>query len=440
VTITEPAPAQVTSCAEPVPRILACWYKHGSADLASHLSVHGPPFGGRHTRRPVADLAEEVLRSGLTGRGGAGFPAARKWQSVRHGRRSLLVVNAMEGEPASMKDAALIACAPHLVLDGAEMTAMAIGAREVVVCVKETRRDSASSIERAIEERCAARLQRVPVNVVSAPSGYTSSEESSVVSWLGGREAKPQFRAQKAEPLTIRRRPVLVHNAETMAHVALIGRHGAGWYRSVGTEEAPGTALVSVCGAVQRPGVYEIAFGTSVRDALDMGGASLSDLGAVLVGGYGGTWLKAELVDVAYAPGPLKAAGSAMGAGVLAALPEACCGVAETARIAEYMARESAGQCGPCVFGLPRIAADLAALARGEARRSTLVDLRHLFSVVAGRGACRHPDGVVRLVSSALEVFAADFADHARHRPCPHSRRRPLLPVPRAADEAVRRH
>ncbi|HUC35500.1 MAG TPA: NADH-ubiquinone oxidoreductase-F iron-sulfur binding region domain-containing protein [Acidimicrobiales bacterium] len=435
MTITESNRSNDTAATS---RILAGWHETGRADLGSHLSVHGPiPLPGRDDSHFSERLLEAIRRSGLTGRGGAGFPSARKWDSVRRSRHPLLVVNAMEGEPASDKERALLSGAPHLVLDGAQLAAAALGATEIIFCVADDRPDSARRVEDAIYERRAVELEGADVQVLRPPGRYVSGEESALVSWIAGGAATPTFRQQKGVPLTVRRRPTLVHNAETLAHVALIARHGPDWFRAVGLPDAPGTALVSASGSVQRPGVYEVELGTPVRQILTRAGL-VAPLCGVLVGGYGGTWLHPDLLDTLYAPQPLAAAGSSMGAGVLGAVGLFSCGVSETARIATYMAGESAGQCGPCVFGLPAIAGDLTRLARGEGDRSSLARLRHRLDAVAGRGACRHPDGVVRLVRSALAVFAADFEEHARHRPCQGCEHSPVLRVPRSFDRTVR--
>jgi NADH:ubiquinone oxidoreductase subunit F (NADH-binding) len=437
VTITDPTtdndhPAESVSSS----RVLAGWHETGRADLGAHISVYGQLALPRRGHHQFAErILDEIRNSGLTGRGGASFPAARKWDSIRGSRNPLLVVNAMEGEPASGKDRALLSGTPHLVLDGAQVTALATGAREIAVCVADDNPRGVEPVQFALAERSSAGLGGVPVRVLRPPATYVSGEESALVGWIAGGDAKPTFRKDKATPLVVRGSPALVHNAETLAHVALIARYGSEWFRAVGMPDAPGTSLVSASGALERPGVYEVALGTPVGQILHAAGLR-APLAAVLMGGYGGTWLHPELQDVRYAPGPLAAAGSAMGAGVLGALPVSSCGVAETARIATYMAQQSAGQCGPCVYGLPAVADDLMALARGEGDRSSLSRLRARLDVVAGRGACRHPDGVVRLVRSALGVFAHDLAQHAKRRPCEGSRRRPVFPTPLSPDQA----
>jgi NADH:ubiquinone oxidoreductase subunit F (NADH-binding) len=382
-------------------------------------------------------LVQQVDAAGLTGRGGAGFPTARKLQTFRSGRRhGLLAVNAMEGEPASQKDRALLSGAPHLVLDGAELVAAAIGAREIAVCVADDRADNAERVRVALAERATAGLRRIPARLILAPGRYVTGEESALVAWLAGGPAHPQFRTDKATPLTIKRRPVLVQSAETLAHVALIARYGPEWFRSVGLRDAPGTCLVTVSEPAVSPAVCEVELGTPVARILERAGIR-GPLGAVLVGGYGGTWLRPGLIDTPYAPKPLAAVGSAVGAGVIAAIAASSCGIAESARVATYMANESAGQCGPCVFGLHAVAQDLVQLARGECDSQTLNRLTHRLGSVDGRGACAHPDGVVRFVRSALEVFARDVSEHARRRPCAEWNHRPILPVPPSASVAV---
>ena len=258
----------------------------------------------------------------------------------------------MEGEPASQKDRALLSGAPHLVLDGAELVATAIGAREIAVCVADDRADSAEAVRVALAERAGAGLRRMPTGLVRPPGRYVTGEESALVAWLAGGPAHPQFRTDKATPLTIKRRPVLVHSAETLAHVALIARHGPEWFRSVGHPDAPGTCLVTVSGPVVKPGVCEVELGTPVAGILERAGISAPSVrcsSEAMAGRGSGP----GLLDTPYAPGPLSAVGSAVGAGVIAAIATSSCGIAETARVATYMANESAGQCGPVCVRAP---------------------------------------------------------------------------------------
>ncbi len=407
-------------------------------DLAGHVAIHGALSLPKRDDRSWSDgVLRAVAESGLLGRGGAGFPSAIKWDAARRGaRRPLLVVNAMEGEPASAKDRVLLSYSPHLVLDGADVAAAVIGASEVVICVADDSGPTAASVDAAIAERTRAGRSRRRFSVARPPGRYVSGEESALVAWLNTRQALPTMRIDKSVALTVGRRPTLVHNAETLSHVALIARHGAAWFRQAGTFEAPGTTLVTVTGAVRSPGVVEVALGTPVADILVRAGAD-AQLSGVLMGGYGGAWLDPAHLATPYAPAPLAAVGATQGVGIIVALPTGSCGIAETARIARYMAGESAGQCGPCVFGLPAIADDLELLWAGRADADLLPRIHHRADTVEGRGACRHPDGVVRLVRSAMALFADDVRAHAAGRPCPGHAAPSVMPFP--ATPAIRR-
>ena len=171
--------------------------------------------------------------------------------------------------------------------------------------------------------------------------------------------------------------------------------------------------LVTLAGAVRHPGVYEVAIGMPVGAVLDLAGGPSGPLGGLLVGGYFGSWVDlGQAADLPLSSEGLEILGARPGAGVLAALPADVCGLAETARIARYLASESAGQCGPCVFGLDAIAGQLERLASG--REPDLVALRRWIRQVGReRGACKHPDGTVAMVASALRTFGGEIERHA---------------------------
>ena len=391
------------------------------ADLAGHLATLGPvPLPSapdRHWRDAVATALET---SGLGGRGGAGFPAATKLAAARAGGPiGTIVVNAMEGEPASDKDKLLLLRSPHLVLDGAQVLAAACGARSVTVCVPEGRHVVAEAVIRALDERVRVGYAAVPEALVRPPDRFVAGEESALARFVDSGESLPSFRPDKGTPLRIGRRSALVHNAETLAHVAMIVRTGAQAFRSRGTVDDPGTTLVTLSGAVSQPGVVEIDRGTPL---IDVARRALLPARpeALLVGGYGGAWVSPMHFATPYASLSLRAIGATAGVGVVVVLGPDACGLMESARIAHYLAGESAGQCGPCVYGLPAIADDLTRLARGQADPDLLPRLARRLGEVDGRGACRHPDGAVRLARSALQVFAADVEAHASGRPCPH--------------------
>ena len=402
------------------------------AELRWRERLHGPmPV----LRRP-GRLIEVVAASGLTGRGGAGYPAGRKMRSVATGPgNKVLVANGAEGEPASRKDRLVLSRLPHLVLDGMTLAAHAVGASEAYLCVHGTEHGLLDSLELAVQERLAAGLDPVPIQVTGIPDRYVSSEQSSIVQFLNGGPAKPTFSPPRPHERGVKGNPTLVHNVETLAHLALIARYGDRWFRGAGSPSAPGSTLVTVSGAVGRPGVYEIELGTPIGQLMRLAGGPAEPLQAVLVGGYFGAWLP---VQVAW-PTPmthasLKAAGAALGAGIVIAWPASVCPIAETARVVRYLAEENAGQCGPCMFGLPALADALGELAYSGGRHGAVNQVAALLPLIERRGACRHPDGVTQLVRSMLRAFPADARRHERTGSCDGVGRPRLLPLPRDED------
>ncbi len=394
-------------------------------DLVNHLRRYG------RARFRGAALVEHVQAAGLTGRGGAAFPVATKLSAVANaGGSPVAVANGAEGEPASSKDAALLWYAPHLVLDGLQLAAEVIGARSAYLYVHagaDARGgpDLPWHLQAAIAQRQAAGTDRVSVELVEAPARFLAGEETALVSRINGGAARPADKRYRVYQRGVGGRPTLVQNVETLAYLALIARHGAAWFRSVGTRDEPGSMLCTVRETDGRVRIVEAALGTPLSQILRLG----DDVQAVLCGGYHGGWL--SLTDarrLALCNAELRPAGAIAGAGVLIALPAAHCGLAETARVARSLALESAGQCGPCFNGLPSIATALADLAQPRPAGQALADLQRWAGLVTGRGACHHPDGTVRFVATALTVFAPEIAEHANGR-CTATRREPFLPV-----------
>jgi NADH:ubiquinone oxidoreductase subunit F (NADH-binding) len=406
-------------------RLLPAGFAAGPASLADHLARYGPAPPGGLTGPHRAALIEEVERSGLTGRGGAGFPTARKLAAVAAGHDPVVVANGTEGEPASAKDKILLARSPHLVLDGVALAAELVGARQAVIVVHFSVREI---VDEAVAERRRARLDPIGIGVATAADRFVAGEASAVVHWIERGVPTPTATPPRLSARGLGGKPTLVQNVETLAHLALIGRYGASWFRSAGTAAEPGTMLVTVLGAVHGPCVHEIAIGTPVGEILSMAGGESAPLQALLIGGYFGRWADAAAAAAApFSSAGLAPLGASVGAGLIAALPTNACGLAETARVARYLADESAGQCGPCLFGLDAVAGEIQRLAEG--RTSSPAILRRWLGQVNGRGACSHPDGAVRLISSALTVFAAELDRHAQGWCC-GSAKAVVLPVP----------
>jgi NADH:ubiquinone oxidoreductase subunit F (NADH-binding) len=368
--------------------------------LDEHLAAYGRPG-------PARDLVGEIEAARLWGRGGAAFPTAAKLRAVAARRgRPVVVVNGAEGEPLSGKDKLLLRALPHLVLDGAVALAGALGATDVVIAHSTAARAEQDALDLALAERVRRGLHpRLSISRAAVPDTYVAGQETALVSFLNGGPALPAFTPPRPFERGVGGRPTLVVNAETVAQAALVARHGAAWFTDAET------ALFTVSGAVGRPGVYEAPVGTPLaRLVADAGGLTRAPR-AVLVGGYAGAWIDArEARTLTLDEDALRRAGGTLGVGAVAVLAEGECGICETARIVRYLADESAGQCGPCVHGL-------AAMADRLERPGPGVELlRRWAGDVAGRGACRHPDGAARLVASALTVFRRGLEGHDPRR------------------------
>lgn len=363
-----------------------------------------------HPRTPDAFLAE-VARAGLTGRGGAGFDTATKLRLARE-HRATLVVNACDGEIGATKDLWVLTHHLDELVRGA---ALATG---------DPRRRVVYAAHRG--SRAASLLASHGLSVLEVPRRYTASEEIALVSVLHGGEAVPMTRRA---PFVLggrdsrgrRIRPTLVLNAETTWRLAQIEAHGAEWFASVGTPDAPGPRLVTVRGGVQGPVVVETASGARLLDIVDAGGGMHPDAGHVLLGGLAGVLLTAEEARaLTWSPAGTAAHGGTLGSGVVEVLDPTRCPLDVVGDLLDLAEEESAGQCGPCVLGLPSAAAEWRLLAAHPAAAG-----RDAFEVrlalLAGRGACRHPDGVARFAASALRTLTPHLQAHAEGR-CPRGR------------------
>lgn len=411
-----------------VPRLLADLPPRGSwQTLAEHRQHYPAPPVARS--KPWTTFIDAVQQAGLRGRGGAGFPTAVKMRSVAAGRgRPVVVANGTEGEPASYKDRFLLTTLPHLVLDGAQLAAAAVGADRILLGVDRTSRGALTAVRRALAERAAAEPGSLPVELVETPPGYVTGEETALVHFLNGGEAKPTVTPPRPYEKGVGRRPTLIQNVETLAHLTQIARSGAGWFRTAGTPDEPGTMLITISGAVANPGVIEIPLGTPLEGIIQRAGPTVRPM-AALVGGFFGAWVPAQQFGFAFSRAGLGPTGASVGAGIVVVLPEGACGMAETARIMQWYADESAGQCGPCIFGLPAMAKEAAAVVHGPVPREGIARLQRWAADVEGRGACKHPDGSVRLMRSALKIFGADLDRHLRGQPCPGSFAAPVIHV-----------
>jgi NADH:ubiquinone oxidoreductase subunit F (NADH-binding) len=289
-----------------------------------------------------------------------------------------------------------------------------------VLYVSRGSKETERTLQLAVKERVRAGRPEPPIRIVRTPHRYIAGESSAVVNRVSGGPAKPKFSLQRTAAKGVDDRPTLVQNAETLAHVAMIARYGSGWFRQLGTESAPGSALMTICGNVKRPGVYEVDLGARLGGVIAAAGGTVSPAAGALLGGYFGTWLPGSLLDdlPLDVDGLHSLHGASLGCGVVAVLPQGGCGVVEATRIFTYLAAETAGQCGPCVNGLAAISEAMERIAASNAAPGDLDRVLRWIEMVRGRGACHHPDGAVGLLSSALTVFGDHLNVHTSGHRC----------------------
>lgn len=345
------------------------------------------------------ELIESIEKARLRGRGGAGFPAAAKWRAVAERSKgdAVILVNGAEGEPHSKKDRLLMTTYPNLVLDGAFIAARVLRARRIVLYIGERHEQAREAMQRALAAR--NERERHLVSFAAAPARYTSGVESAAVHFVNEGISTPTNVPPYPFERGVDNAPTLVQNVETLARVAQVARG-----------EFKNTTLLTLAGDVARQGVVEVALGTTIGEAVTWAGGVTEKARAVLVGGYFGSWVEA---DAAFR---LRLDHSArLGSGVIGVMAESRCPVCDVAAIMRYLAAESSAQCGPCFFGLRALAEGCVRIAETGSNKTDLQRLQRWATEVGGRGACKHPDGAVAFLSSALRVFADEFAHHRTH-------------------------
>jgi NADH:ubiquinone oxidoreductase subunit F (NADH-binding) len=393
------------------------------------------------------DVTAEVESSGLRGRGGAGFPTGVKWRTVAANRSpelpTAVVVNAAEGEPGTFKDRALLRANPYAVVEGALIAAHAVGATEVVVALKSSGRRDRARVEAALAEmRAEGMFGDVDVTVVGGPDEYLYGEETALLEVVDGRAPLPRiappYRRGIVEVVEhdddvdsdsglaahvelagpehqTMAPPALVDNVETLANVPAIVELGADWFRGEGTPDSPGTIVATVTGDVTRPGVGEIALGTTVRQAIDEvgGGASPGRRIKAVLCGVSGSPLPPELLDTPLTYEDMAAAGSGLGTASLIVIGEGTEMTAVAAGVARFLAVESCGQCTPCKRDGLTLADSLERLCAGKGHESDLDAMLSALQTIADGARCNLASQQQAVVGYILRRWPDEPADHA---------------------------
>lgn len=423
--------------------------------IADYASFGGGRGLARSRDLSSEEVVDELTRAGLRGRGGAGFPTGAKWRSILRGggQHHYAVCNAGEGEPGTFKDRALIRSNPYQVIEGLTIAARTVGAAEAFVGIKESFRIEMGRLTAAIAEfEEAGWLDGIGITVVAGPEEYLLGEEKAMLEVIEGNEPLPRWlppylhglfatapqlgwESHEAEPGhlgTHTSNPTLVNNAETLAQAAWILSHGADEFRTVGTEESPGTLVCTVVGDVVHPDVFELEMGTPLQEALDhAGGSRPGQMVKAVVPGVANAVLTSDHLGTPLTYEDMQAVGSGLGAAGFIVYDDSACMVEVATTLSNFLYVESCGQCLPCKLGTGHITRALLAIREGNGSESELDEIEERLRIVADANRCYLPVQEQNLISSILRLFPDDVAAHLGSS-CPAGKR--TIPTPKVVD------
>jgi NADH-quinone oxidoreductase subunit F len=388
-----------------------------------------------HEYQP-ADLIDIVKRSKLRGRGGAGFPTGLKWSFMpKDDVHKILCVNTDEGEPGTFKDRVLVECDPHQIIEGAIITAYAVGASNVYVYIRGEFflgfKRWIKAIADAYEHHFLGRnilgsSFSLDMTVHRGAGAYICGEETALIESLEGHRGEPRIKPPFPTEHGYLGQPTLVHNVETLANIPHIILHGAEWFSSIGTEKSTGSKLFCVSGHVYRRGIYEFPLGISLREVIydHAGGVPNGKrIKAIIPGGASTPFLTADQLDVRLDFESLAAAGSALGTGAIIVINEDTCIVDVVRRTTRFFVHESCGKCTPCRVGSRRILDILDRFEGGSGKSGDIDNLKSLCDGIAGHTFCPMGDALVSPIRSALALFYNEFEEHIRRGGCSEENR-----------------
>jgi NADH-quinone oxidoreductase subunit F len=380
-----------------------------------------------------ADLVDEVKRSNLRGRGGAGFATGLKWTFLpKDVRPRYLCVNADESEPGTFKDRYVIEHDPHMLLEGIAITCFALDIHLAYVYIRGEFPMQARALETALEEARAAGLigKRLggtadfdlDVQVHRGAGAYICGEESALMESLEGKKGYPRFKPPFPAVVGLWGKPTIINNVETIANVPWIVEHGGAAFAALGTGKSGGTRLFGVSGHVKRPGIYEKPVHYNLKTLIleDCGGTpSGRPIKAVIPGGSSSPVLRGDEIDVSLEFDAIKAAGSMSGSGGVIVMDDSVCVVRVLARIARFYAEESCGQCTPCREGTPWMEAIVEKIEHGRGTAEDVAKLEQVAGSIMGMTICALGDAAAMPVQSFVRRFKQDFLAHVEARRCP---------------------
>jgi NADH-quinone oxidoreductase subunit F len=383
------------------------------------------------------EVTDLVKRSGLRGRGGAGFPTGTKWGFLPKERTApvYLCCNADESEPGTFKDRPILEQRPHLLIEGLALTCYAIGSHKAFVYVRGEYFRAIDLLRRAIAEareagilgeRVMGREFALDIVVHSGAGAYICGEESALLNSLEGKIGWPRLRPPFPALRGLYDCPTIINNVETVACVGPIIQNGPEWFRQWGTQESPGFKIYSVSGSVKRPGNYEAPMDVTLRELIyDYAGGMREDraIKAVIPGGSSVPILPGDQLDIPMTFEGVKAAGSLLGAAAVMVLDETVCMVWATRNMLHFYAHESCGQCTPCREGTGWLADILDRMEAGRGRREDIDLMYDITFLIEGRSICALGDAACQPIKSSIQHFRDEYEAHVEQKRCPFEKR-----------------
>lgn len=387
-------------------------------------------------RMTAKEVTEVVTKSGLRGRGGAGFPTGSKWTFVPIGKDAphpkYLVANADEMEPGTFKDRYLLEGNPHQLLEGMMIAARAIEADIAYVFLRGEYVLAAERLQRAIAEAYAAGYlgknifgsgTDLELYLHISAGRYMCGEETGLLNALEGKRANPRSKPPFPQTSGVWGKPTIVQNVETLCNLPHIVNNGKDWYKSLSRTADAGTKLYGASGKVKRPGLWELPMGSTIREILEEHAGGMRDgvkFRGVLPGGASTDFLTEQHLDVKMDFTEVQKAGSRLGTGTMIVLDDQTCPVGMVWNLEDFFAQESCGWCTPCWSGLRWAERILGAFERGEGSEADLEKLTWITKFCApGNTFCALAPGAVEPLQSALKYFREDFQQHIREKRCP---------------------
>jgi NADH-quinone oxidoreductase subunit F len=403
------------------------------ASIEDYIALGGYSALARALTMAPETVIEEVARSGLRGRGGAGFPTGAKWESTRHapGAAKYVICNADEGDPGAYMDRSLMEGNPHSVLEGMIIGAYAIGAHEAFVYIRNEYPLAVKNTELALRqagdygllgENILGSGFDLSLRINRGGGAFVCGESTALMASLEGKVGEPRAKYVHTSEKGLWDQPTNLNNVETWANVPLIINRGAEWYRTIGTAGSKGTKIFSLVGKINNTGLVEVPMGISLRTIVEEIGGGIpkgKKFKAVQTGGPSGGCLPESMLDLPVDFDELTRAGSMMGSGAMIVMDEDTCMVDIARYFVHFLESESCGKCVPCREGLKRMGEILDDIVSGRGSDQDTELLERLAVTLSDGALCALGTTAANPVMSALRYFRHEFDAHIKNKECP---------------------